>query len=379
VIARGERGRAARHVLLLVVLGSTFALAVTSARPAYAHEELGGAWCTMLDDAGDVVLQTGHRMYVGDQFIDENNVIHEVYRVDGALVRSKKVGRARLGSGRGSPGLAVLGNRGAPAQARVGPVAIYHTHTDESYVPTDGRASIRGAGGIVEVGRSFERALRENGIGAVQDASVHVPHDARAYDRSRATARSLLQQRPAALFDVHRDTGPPARFLEDVRGRRVAKIMFVVGRQNPNRDANLGFAKELKAALDRDAPGLVRGILLGQGKYNQDLHPRALLVEVGGHLNDRHDAERSMSLLADSVASVLTGRGGGLQVGGALRALAWMVGLSAAAAAGYLYLSTGSWEEARARLRGWIRGEFVEAGRRNDEDDRRGDDDRSGG
>ncbi|MHB8917367.1 MAG: stage II sporulation protein P, partial [Desulfocucumaceae bacterium] len=47
------------------------------------------------------------------------------------------------------------------------PVAIYHTHSDESYLPSDGRISIPFRGGIIEVGCNYKNSLTQEGAKAV--------------------------------------------------------------------------------------------------------------------------------------------------------------------------------------------------------------------
>ena len=87
-------------------------------------------------------------------------------------------------------------------------IAMYVTHSDESYVPSDGTQSIEGQGGIYDVARSFRDALQSKGIDVILDESTHLPHDSGAYRRSRRTAERLLQKRPDAIIDIHRDGIP---------------------------------------------------------------------------------------------------------------------------------------------------------------------------
>lgn len=42
-------------------------------------------------------------------------------------------------------------------------IALYVTHSDESYVPSDGSQSINGQGGIYDVAREFRDALQKAG------------------------------------------------------------------------------------------------------------------------------------------------------------------------------------------------------------------------
>jgi len=245
--------------------------------------------------------------------------------------------------------------------ADTGRIAIYHTHSDESYVPTDGAASIPGNGGIYRVGESFTRALQGRRVSVIHSQARHDPHDAQAYMRSRKTAVQLLKQRPAALIDVHRDGVPdPDFYRRTVSGREVAQLRLVIGSQNPNMNANKDFARRLMAFANKTHPGLVKEIFIGSGNYNQDLMPTSILVESGTYTVSRDRAQEGVALLADAIPSVLG-------VGGAPRtpttprnwgSLAWIIILTVIAAGAFLVISSGGWSQAREKLGQFFGKEF---------------------
>ena len=80
--------------------------------------------------------------------------------------------------------------------------------------------------------------------------------------------------------------------------------MIVIGRSNPNMQTNLAYAKRIKAEADKLHPGLMRGIFMGQGDYNQDLYPTSLLFEVGTENSTLDEAEKSIRCLADAIIRV---------------------------------------------------------------------------
>jgi stage II sporulation protein P len=146
-----------------------------------------------------------------------------------------------------------------------------------------------------------------------------------------------------------------------VGGKEVAQILIVLGRQNPQLQSNMAFAKRVKARADEETPGLMRGILVAAGKFNQDLHPRSLLLEVGSFENTREEAERGITALAGIVPSLLgadapgagaQGRSGIGVIGGIL--LAVVLG-----GASYLLISTGSLKEALAKMKRMVTEEFT--------------------
>ena len=164
-------------------------------------------------------------------------------------------------------------------------------------------------------GEAFKEALEEKGISVVYSEDLHLPHDRDAYLRARGTAVELLEHDPDAIFDVHRDAAPPETYAAKVDGDWVTMIQFVVGRENPSFAVNRSFAYDLKALADEMHPGLVKGVLLGWGDFNQDLTPLNLLLEVGSHLNSKEAAEQGISYFADVVSQYFYGESVGEEDG----------------------------------------------------------------
>ena len=84
-------------------------------------------------------------------------------------------------------------------------------------------------------------------------------------------------------------------------------VRLFVGRSNPNGDENKAFAQEIKAVADEEYPGLVKDIYIGKGNYNQELYPRALLLEMGTHEIEKEKAMASTDYIADVISQVLYG------------------------------------------------------------------------
>lgn len=262
---------------------------------------------SLVDEKNQVINQTGTEVFVGDIFISADNSKYRVVEVTGTTAKCVYQGiepmpsldeTATSQAGSVSGAIPVAGSK-KPT------VAVYHTHSDESYVPSDGKESINGKGGIYDVGSSFVQQLKAQGFNVIYNTNNHNPHDINAYNRSRKTASALLKDMPIAIIDVHRDSTPPGEYQATVKGQDVTKIKLVVGRSNPNSKTNLEFAKRLKAAMDKKKPGLSEGIFMGKGDYNQDLSPRAMLIEVGAHTNSKAEAERGVQLFAQILPSVL--------------------------------------------------------------------------
>lgn len=273
---------------------------------SYENEAPEGSYYQIVDDQKKLLTMTSHLVHVGDEFWTWDNKHYRVTKVKDFMAHCDYLGKeniAWLDEWDEVPATTYISVQGKEKSDQV--VGIYHTHSDESYRPTDGVASRRGNGGILKVGSVFAKKLESLGLKVYHDQTPHDPHDASAYQRSRRTAVNLLKKQPAILFDVHRDAVPAEVYANEINGQKVTKIKMVVGKQNQNKQANLEFAKTLKAAMDKTHPGLFEGIFLAKGNYNQDLGPRMMLVEVGSDSNSREDAERGISLFADTVPKVL--------------------------------------------------------------------------
>lgn len=294
-----------RLIAIAALLACIFFVDPQPAYAGYETERKDGKHFTLVNETGQIIDQTALSVFTGDEFIAPDNRRYKVVKVQDTKCYCKFVGIEKTASleTKGAS-LAAFGLTPVMANSK-GEVAIYHTHSDESYVPTDGTESKTGKGGIYQVGDALTKKLKNLGVKVVHDTTAHDPHDPNAYYRSRRTASRLMRQGALAIIDVHRDAVPPNVYATKVSGENVTKVKLVVGRQNSNMSANLAFAKRIKAYLDKNEPGLAAGIFMGKGSYNQDLTPRALLVEVGAHTNSKIQAERGVSLFANAIPAVL--------------------------------------------------------------------------
>lgn len=357
-------------LLLLAVASSTALVAATAPRalaappaddsPSAAVEavEHGDRYFTLVKPDGSVLTYTARRLAAGDVYIDARNRRWRVAAVDGERIRMRDAGVEPM------PSVDEASAAAPPVSAAARPpggggtdVAIYFTHSDESYVPTSGTPA-KWWGDIYQVGETLAAELRRLGYRVELSRNNHNPHDGQAYLRSRRTAVQLMRARPAILVDVHRDAVPPQVYETRVQGRPATKVRLVVGRQNQNMSANLAFAKQIKAIADRDRPGIIEGIFIAQGDYNQDLMPRAILLEFGAHTNPLELARAGAQLFAPVLVQA-----GGVGRPGTSRPLGsegWRgAGVLAIAAvigvAGFLALNAGSAAELRAAIARWWR------------------------
>lgn len=325
----------------------------TQAPEADADENV---W-TIYDEDGQYLTSIYGRVYLDDEYISSDNRLYRIIEVDD----SKRTAVAQY---IGQESLIAPDNEAVATVAQESKrlIGIYSTHSDESYIPTDGAESKEKDAGIYDVDEALKKALEERGIEVELDTTTHLPHDAGAYRRSRSTAARLLKSQPAALLDIHRDGIPdPDEYVQKIEDEDATKVRLLVGKSNPNADANRKFAKQIKAAADEMYPDLIKDIYIGKGDYNQELAPRAILLEFGTHTIKKERAIKSTAYMADVLERVLfgstakaegaagadadaagaetTAEAGG---SGAAWGILWVVGIALAAIVGYGLITTGS-------------------------------------
>ena len=307
---------------LLLSLTLAVALHIACASPGFAEENEGDdsaeQLCVVLNSTSARLFTFCGTLHEGDEYIAQDNVLYRIATVSGSSAVAERIGEevmpdvSWLDTGEAQAVFAdmsvpVANSSGSSADSRK-LIAMYVTHSDESYVPTDGTQSINGQGGIYDVAREFRDALQAKGVDVILDESTHLPHDASAYRRSRQTAERLLQKQPDAIIDIHRDGIPDqSEYTCTINGENASQVRLLVGRSNQNSGVNREFAKEIKAVADKQYPGLIKDIFIGKGNYNQDLSPNAILIEFGTHTISKERALESTGLMANVVSTALYG------------------------------------------------------------------------
>lgn len=270
-------------------------------RPAQA--ETIRVW-ELMNEQNVTLTSISEEPSVGDGYIATDNVLYEVIKVTGDKAIVKQMGKIEL------PSLAWMdGDAAMPVSANSKRIALYCTHSDESYEPSDGYYSTTSRGSVYQVGQALADALTVEGIDVRFADTLHHPHDAGAYRRSRQTAVQLLKENiPDCLIDIHRDGIPdPDAYAVVIGGEEASKIRLLVGRGNQNAQVNKEFALMIKAVADKLYPGLIKDIYMGKGTFNQDLLPQSILLECGTYTLSKERVLRSMPRMADVLNRALYG------------------------------------------------------------------------
>lgn len=202
-------------------------------------------------------------------------------------------------------------------------VVIFHTHTCESYTPSDiysytPTGSFRTTDlnfTVAKVGVELEKQLRQYSYNVIHDTTYHdYPAYNGSYTRSLETVTNILQATPSDIvIDLHRDAiGSRSDYSPTVRigEEYAAQIMFVIGTNNgglwhPNWNQNLKFAVKLQQKANEIYPGLFKPIMLTQSRYNQHVGKYANIMEVGSTGNTLEQCLISMKYLAKVIDEVM--------------------------------------------------------------------------
>lgn len=299
--------------ILIIVMAAAYILNTIVPRP-YSKPAPGQRYgydsqypyVTVRDTSGQLILETGIPVHTDDEYINENNYHYRIIKVEGNEATARLIDSPKYKKQADTTFISLLPfSKSIATQAGAAiHVVLYHTHSDESYTPTSGTPSKPGDGDVYKVGDTIGTVLTQAGISVSHSLAQHGPHDINAYHRSRRTVTQLLKEQPDAAFDIHRDSAPLNAYSTSINGIPTSRVMIVIGRSNPNMQTNLQYARLIKDRADQLHPGLMRGIFMGKGSYNQDLYPTALLFEIGTEQNSLDDAQKAAACLSDAIIGV---------------------------------------------------------------------------
>ena len=203
-------------------------------------------------------------------------------------------------------------------------IIILHTHTCESYTPTD-KFNYTMTGNyrttdlnysVSRVGDELAKYLGEYGYNVNHDKSVNdYPAYTGSYNRSLEAVKRDLKENSSTqiIFDLHRDAvGSSNEYAPTVKigDEYVAQIMFVIGTDggglsHPDWQQNLKFAIKVQQKANELYPGLFRPIIVRDSRYNQHVSKAATIIEVGATGNTLEQCLGSMKYFSKVLDEVL--------------------------------------------------------------------------
>ena len=204
-------------------------------------------------------------------------------------------------------------------------ILIYHTHSQEQFADSDPDDT---STWVTGVGDYLTQILTEQ-------YGYHVLHDtqtfdiidgeidrSKAYNAARTGLLQILEENPSieVIIDLHRDgVSEDKHLVTDINGKPTAQIMYFNGLSytnesgaldylpNDNVIANLAFSFRLEYEAAGYYPTLTRCVYLKGYRYNLDLRPKSVLLEVGAQTNTVEEARNAMEPFAYILNKVLKG------------------------------------------------------------------------
>ena len=172
---------------------------------------------------------------------------------------------------------------------------------------------------MLSIGDRLAELLEAEGIRVLHDREFHdYPAYSTAYTHARKSIQQLLKENPGIqlVLDLHRDAadadaGQLCTSFQ-AEGKDCAQLMLVLGVGNaglPNGrwEENLSLALKLQKLLQGQNSQLCRPISLRPQRFNQDLAPYTLLIEVGAAGDTQEAALTAAEQLAKAIAALKYG------------------------------------------------------------------------
>lgn len=209
-------------------------------------------------------------------------------------------------------------------QADAPTVLILHTHGSEAYTKQPFEPYVEESPyqtydaryNMISLGQELVKVLESGGIRVVHDRMMHDhPSYSDAYDHARQSIASYLAAYPSIqlVIDLHRDAldfaqDPQLTTSAQVNGQASAQIMLVAGTDvnlhYPGWQENLSLGVKLTAVLEKAHPGITRPIQLRSQRFNLDMTPGSLLIEVGANGDSHAQALVAVRALGEAILTL---------------------------------------------------------------------------
>jgi len=215
--------------------------------------------------------------------------------------------------------LTVKGEASAPQ------ILIYHTHSQEEFADSvEGDTST----GVIGLGDYLTEILTNTyGYNVLHDTQTFDLFGGsldrnKAYNYARDGIEKVLEENPSidVIIDLHRDgVSEDKHLVTEIDGKQTAQIMYFNGLSytnnggnldylyNPYISDNLAFSFRLEYEAAQYYPTLTRCVYLKGYRYNLDLRPKSILLEVGAQTNTVEEARNAMEPFAYILNKILKG------------------------------------------------------------------------
>lgn len=197
-------------------------------------------------------------------------------------------------------------------------IYIYNTHQTEEYASSNIleftiKPTVTIANYILEDifnSNSYQTLVEERSVKDILNKNNW------KYSNSYKASRILLEdtknshQTLKYYIDLHRDSLKKERTTITINDKDYAKLLFIVGLDNPTYNDNLTFTTEINNCLNLKYPNLSKGIYKKSGAgvngiYNQDFSPYVILLEIGGYENTITEVLNSSTAFSECFMEVI--------------------------------------------------------------------------
>ncbi len=199
-------------------------------------------------------------------------------------------------------------------------VYLYNTHQTEGYQKSN-NASYNITPSVLMASYILRESLNDLGVPTLVETNditellrIHSWKYSYSYAASKILLEDAIEKNPTLSYfiDLHRDSMSYEITTTTFNNKNYAKVLFVIGKDNPNYEQNLKMAESIDASLKKVNPNLTRGISLKGGSgvngiYNQNISPNAILIEIGGQYNTIMEINNTLPILADAILEYVKG------------------------------------------------------------------------
>lgn len=203
-------------------------------------------------------------------------------------------------------------------------VLIYHTHATETYTQSKGYEyeasgvfrTLNKEANVVKIGDTIKDYLQKHGIGVYHDETLYdYPNYNLSYTKAGKAIPKLVEKYSDAkiVLDVHRDAigvgTEQYKPIVKINGENVAQFLLVIGTNQGGLNhsewrENLKLALKIKELADEKYPGLCRYVILRKERFNQQVAPGAMIVEMGATGNTVPEVMRTSKYFAELLSEV---------------------------------------------------------------------------
>ena len=176
-------------------------------------------------------------------------------------------------------------------------IYLYNTHDTEKY--SDNKS-------VIDASYLLQNNLKKLGITSlVEERKVSdlISTGLSNYNVSRNFILDIKEKNSDIKYyiDIHRDSVNNTSVT--INNKKYAKILFVLGLDNPNYEENKKIISKLNDYLNNNYPGISKGILEKKGEgvdgvYNQDISKNVMLIEIGGIENNIEEVNNSTEIIS---------------------------------------------------------------------------------